>query len=186
LTGVKAKMRFVDTFCGLLSTLEASNLTNFITLLESLQSFIRQAELLHQKLIREIPAKPSSPLPDSIWGAHKTTKIEKKMGKLWERGARMMGAGKKAPEVCPDDAYIPGLIAMLHQCSFLADWQAWFQARASTTPPQVFSQLRTIAAFLYHSVCSFILRDMLLLLKHRMATSRVEACQALPKGYLGP
>ena len=58
---------------------------------------------------------------------------------------------------------------------------------ATPTPrPQVFAQLRAIAAFLYHSVCSFIRKDMLLLLRHRMAASRVEACQALPKGYLGP
>ena len=62
--GPQAKMRFVDTFCGLLSTLESSNLTNFITLLESLQSFIRQAESLHHKLIRHDAILPlPSPRP---------------------------------------------------------------------------------------------------------------------------
>ena len=46
---------------------------------------------------------------------------------------------------------------------------------------QVFEKLRAIAAFCWNSVCSFIMKDMMILFNNHISTSRHDLCWALPK-----
>eukprot|EP00667_Euglena_gracilis_P022439 EG_transcript_24967 len=170
LPAVKAKMRFLEAFSELLANLEATRRDNFITLVEQLELFIRSTTALHQKWLRpQQPASAGDPRP--LPATPERSGLPGALGKFWAAGTRMVGGGRK-PQVSQEDAYVPLLMVVLFQMQFLAAWQETYEQRATTTPPQVLAHLKTIAALTYNVVCTFALKDLLLLYQHYMAAMR--------------
>ncbi|KAF8303022.1 hypothetical protein TcBrA4_0049710 [Trypanosoma cruzi] len=173
LTHTGPKIRYLTALCGAMEKLRAvANLNNTETVAKSLRKYLNTAEELTTALEMEIGIRTDG-------GASPRSRIERGMRGLFHKGQQVLRTWMNQEpnmELC-----LIWAVNTLGQAQLFERWIIYYsQVHMSPAVTEIMGFLHRAVGLLYSGPCSFLLRDMAILIERHQEKCRKSITRLLP------
>lgn len=174
-TYVGPKVRFLSAICDALEPLQrVTSLSEKKPVIKVLETFLRTGDSAKSLFDSEVgKSKGNATIAQR-------SRVERGVWEFLHKGQSML-KNWKSQQDASYNSYVAWSVNVLEQAQILHRWTQYFlQGEGAASFPEVLERLHNISAFLYYSVCSFLIQDMMLLTERFTDKSRESVSRFLP------